>query len=93
MSCTQCHTHMRAHAPYCKLITGNARRAGDRAVAPGSERAVFCREHFEVASGFGASDTVFTTSNYGGNKTTPRHECLHVVSAVPDSSASHHPSP
>jgi hypothetical protein len=30
------------------------------------------REHCEVAAGFGASDTAFVTTNYGGNRTTPR---------------------
>jgi hypothetical protein len=36
------------------------------------------REHCEVADGFGASDVAFITTNYGGNRTTPREEWLHV---------------
>jgi hypothetical protein len=33
------------------------------------------REHCEVAAGFGASDAAFVTTNYGGNRTTPRQVC------------------
>eukprot|EP01050_Picozoa_sp_SAG11_P008228 SAG11_NODE_716_length_7614_cov_63.924837_5_plen_96_part_00 len=36
------------------------------------------REHCAVESGFGASAAEFTTSNYGGNKTRPIDEWLHV---------------
>ena len=36
-------------------------------------------EHCELSEGFGASDAVFVTSNYGGNRATPRQEWLHVV--------------
>jgi hypothetical protein len=32
-----------------------------------------------TAGVFAASDRVFTTSNYGGTKTTPKHEWMHVV--------------
>jgi hypothetical protein len=37
------------------------------------------KEHCAKQHGFGASRTVFTTTNYGGNETTPINEWLHVV--------------
>jgi hypothetical protein len=37
--------------------------------------AAMAREHCEVADGIGASDTAFVTTNYGGNRTTPRQVC------------------
>ena len=37
-------------------------------------------EHTEIESGFGVSDYVFRTSNYGGQDTTLHIEWLHVVS-------------
>eukprot|EP01052_Picozoa_sp_SAG31_P028816 SAG31_NODE_2813_length_5048_cov_8.252576_2_plen_574_part_00 len=38
------------------------------------------REHCEIAKPrFGASDAEFVTSNYGGNRTTPKNEWMHVA--------------
>ena len=40
--------------------------------------AAMMREHCKLADGFGASDALFTTSNYGGNRSSPRGKWLHV---------------